>query len=398
MVSVKEQYEVYPYPERNPEDEARRLISGSPSLPWEIDHYLYEGTRNWSDPFRVLVAGGGTGDALVQLAFFLTKARVPYDITYIDLSTASREIAEARIKARGLEGVTFVTGSLLDAPQYGPFDYIDCCGVLHHLPDPEAGFAALRAALAPGGGLGFMVYATYGRSGIYPLQEAFGTLLEGLDPEEKLKRAKAIVASLPKGHPFMSNPGLTDHKQNDAGFYDLLLHSQDRPYTVPQLAETLSNTGWRLQGFCLPGLYDLSRVTQMPREFDPVTAMGIAEKLRGTIKKHSGYAVPADEERPLPRPGRATLVPRFTIPNMGAVAQALARGQALPINLNSLRTQIRLPRETAPIVAAVDGKRPLSEVARTAGVDPLRFNTLWTKIDREFSAWGLMHYTRFGVR
>ena len=58
----------------------------------------------------------------------------------------------------------------------GPFDYIDCCGVLHHLPDPAAGVEALLSVLAPGGGMGLMVYAPYGRTGIYMLQEGLRLL------------------------------------------------------------------------------------------------------------------------------------------------------------------------------------------------------------------------------
>ena len=68
MVDVREQYEAYPYPERNPKDEKSRLITGSPSHPLEMDHYLWGGARDWSKPLRALVAGGGTGDGLVQLA------------------------------------------------------------------------------------------------------------------------------------------------------------------------------------------------------------------------------------------------------------------------------------------------------------------------------------------
>ncbi len=40
MDPVRRQYETYPYPERDPADEARRLIEGSPSHPVEIDHFL----------------------------------------------------------------------------------------------------------------------------------------------------------------------------------------------------------------------------------------------------------------------------------------------------------------------------------------------------------------------
>jgi len=235
MSDVAAQYEAYPYPERDPADEAKRLITGSPSHPLEIDHHVFGGKRDWRKPLRALVAGGGTGDALIQLAQVLTTANRPYQITYVDLSRASRKIAEQRAKVRGLKNITFKTGSLLDAPEMGQFDYIDCCGVLHHLPDPQAGFDALAQALAPDGGLGFMVYAPYGRSGVYPLQQAFGALFAGLDPEQRLAQAKVIFAKLPKSHPFLRNQHVLDHKQGDAGFYDLLLHSQDRPFDVAGL-------------------------------------------------------------------------------------------------------------------------------------------------------------------
>jgi hypothetical protein len=53
-----------------------------------------------------------------------------------DLSHASRAIAEARAEARSLTNIRFLSESLLDAPKYGPFDYIDCCGVLHSRDRP----------------------------------------------------------------------------------------------------------------------------------------------------------------------------------------------------------------------------------------------------------------------
>jgi hypothetical protein len=150
MSDVEAQYEAYPYPERDPADEAKRLIVGSPSHPVELDHYLFAGRRDWTKPFRALVAGGGTGDALIQLAQVLASAGRAAKITYLDLSTAARGIAEARAAARGLSNIEFHTGSLLDAGGFGEFDYIDCCGVLHHLPDPQAGFDALGGCAGAG--------------------------------------------------------------------------------------------------------------------------------------------------------------------------------------------------------------------------------------------------------
>jgi len=398
MVTVQQQYEAYPYPARDPADEAKRLITGSPSKPEEIDHYLFGGARDWSQPLRALIAGGGTGDALIQLAQRLTTAGAPYEITYLDLSTASRQIAEARATARGLTGIHFETGSLLDAASYGTFDYIDCCGVLHHLPDPDAGFAALRSALSPGGGMGFMVYAPFGRSGVYPLQAAFGALLDGLPPDERLAKAKEMVAELPQGHPFACNPSLMDHRQSDAGFYDLLLHSQDVPFDVPRLLRTCADTGWRLQSFCHPGLYDLSQITSVPKDMDAETAMAVAERLRGTIRKHVGYLVPADDPRPLPKATRQSLVPKLMGVPPQKLAPAVAQGRPLPMNLPELKVSLSIPKAAAPLIACIDGRRSLAQIASQGNMDPMRFGTLWGAVERALRPWGLLLYSGFGAR
>ncbi|MEM8786215.1 MAG: class I SAM-dependent methyltransferase, partial [Pseudomonadota bacterium] len=104
---VKDQYEAYPYPARDPADEAKRLIEGSPSRLDELDHYLFEGRRDWSQPFRALFAGGGTGDGCIMLAQQCADRGVPAEIVYLDLSKASRQIAEARAAARGLTSIAF---------------------------------------------------------------------------------------------------------------------------------------------------------------------------------------------------------------------------------------------------------------------------------------------------
>ena len=104
---IREQYEVYPYPPRDPRDEAKRLHEGSPSHLGELNHYIFGGRRDFSKPFKALVAGGGTGDAAVFLAQQLADVGCPAEVTYIDLSDASRKIAEARVRARKLTNVTF---------------------------------------------------------------------------------------------------------------------------------------------------------------------------------------------------------------------------------------------------------------------------------------------------
>ncbi|WP_306116187.1 MULTISPECIES: bifunctional 2-polyprenyl-6-hydroxyphenol methylase/3-demethylubiquinol 3-O-methyltransferase UbiG [unclassified Roseovarius] len=393
MNQVKDQYEAYPYPERNPKDEAKRLISGSPSHPLEIDHFLFAGQRDWTKPLRALAAGGGTGDGLIQLAQMLTQTGKSYEITYVDLSRASRKVAEARAAARQLKNIRFVTGSLLDAADLGVFDYIDCCGVLHHLPEPVEGFRALRAALAPEGGLGFMVYAPYGRSGVYPLQEAFGALHDGLSPKERLKAARKIVAALPEGHPFKGNPNLGDHHDSDAGFYDLLLHSQDRAFDVPDLIDTMTEAGWELSGFTMPALYDLSRITEVPDHIDEVRAMAVAEKLRGTIKTHVGYAVPAGQGQQAASGKNRALVPHLKGVQPQALAQAVAQGKAPKLNFAGIDAQLRLPKAAAPLIAAIDGRRSLSDIAQMTKTDPIGMGATWARVEAELAGWGILLYS-----
>lgn len=397
MVSVTEQYDTYPYPERDPADEARRLITGSPSHPLEIDHFLFQGRRDWSQPLCALVAGGGTGDGLIQLAQVLTSAGRPYEITYLDLSTTARQVAEARATARGLDGITFVTGSLLDAPEHGQFDYIDCCGVLHHLPDPGAGFAALRTALAPGGGMGFMVYAPYGRSGVYPLQEAFAALLHGMTPQERLSTARGLVKDLPQGHPFRANPNLGDHLQSDAGFYDLLLHSQDRAYDVADLSAVLADTGWTLLSFATPALYDLARIAPIPSGLDQLSAWGIAEKLRGTIKMHVGYAVPTTDTRAVASGRDRSLIPHLRGVGPVALGRAVKQGKPVPVRMGQNATTLNLPTSMGGALLAVDGRRSVAQIAALSGLDAIAFGAGWAQVERDLCDWGVMLYSRLGV-
>ncbi|SFE83011.1 class I SAM-dependent methyltransferase [Roseivivax sediminis] len=393
MVTVTEHYDAYPYPERDPADEARRLITGSPSHPLEMDDALWAGARDWSRPLRALVAGGGTGDGLIQLAQILKSAERTAEITYLDLSPRAREIAEARAEARGLDTITFRTGSLLDAPEYGTFDYIDCCGVLHHLSEPAEGFRALRAALSPGGGLGFMVYAPLGRSGVYPLQEAFGTLFDGLAPDARLGAARELFEAVPEGHPFRSNPGLVDHRASEAGFYDLLLHGQDRPFSVPELLEMLDETGWRLARFAMPGLYDLSTLTGHGADLPEADRMALAEKLRGTIKTHIAYAVPEGAAHHAPSHRDTGLVPHLRGVKPDAAARAVSSGKPLPLRLGSESRALTLPARAAPLLARIDGRRSMREIAGAAGLDPIVAAGLWAKIEATLGPWGLFLYS-----
>lgn len=369
---LRSQYEAYPYPARNPRDEATRLVTGSPSHRDEINHYLFAGRLDLTQPLRILVAGGGTGDGLVMLAQQFHNSNTPADITYLDLSEAAQALALARIEARGLgqgpERITFLQGSLLEAPQRfaeaPPFDYIDCCGVLHHLDDPASGLDALVAVLAPRGGIGLMVYAPGGRSGLYPLQAALRELAPETEPAEtRIALARRVLKQLPPTHAFARNPFLSDHLLSDAGLYDLLLHSRDRSFTVPELAMLAENAGLAITSLIEPARYDprswFSDPKLIPRldRLNPLERATLAENLLGHHSKHILY---------LTRPeNAATAVARLDDPNAipilkdgingPAVARTLKPGSPLDADLDGLAVRLPLPRLAGPILSRIDG-------------------------------------------
>ena len=60
--------------------------------------------------------------------------------------------------------------------------------MIHHLPDPGAGLAALAAALKPEGGINLMVYGAIGRTGTYHMQDLARLVTEGVDSRKREAR------------------------------------------------------------------------------------------------------------------------------------------------------------------------------------------------------------------
>lgn len=385
--AVSAQYEAYPYPARDPAEEARRLITGSPSHLPEVAHHLFHGRM--PDPCRILVAGGGTGDALTMLAQQTADAGIAAEIVYLDLSEAARDIAEARIRTRGLTArVSFRTGSLLDAAALGRFDYIDCCGVIHHLDDPVAGLRALADALKPDGGMGLMVYGEFGRTGVYEMQEALRLLApaDTLSPGKQVARARAILETLPTTNRFRANPLMHDHLDSDAGLYDLLLHSRDRAYRAGAFLADIDAAGLRLASWIDPLRYRPetylkdTQALRVAAKLKPAARADLAEALAGNMRKHICYVVPGSRaDMPAARLSRRA-IPVFRDEATARLFHAMPDGaDALPLELDGLRLTLPLPRETKPTLALIDGIRTVEDIRKTLPKSPS-----WSAFERVF--------------
>jgi SAM-dependent methyltransferase len=89
------------------------------------------------------------------------------------------------------------------------FEHVVCTGVLHHMPDPDAGLRALRDVLAPNGAMQLMVYAPYGRAGVYLLRAYCRQLGVGSSSAEPRRQHEGAAAGSPVGAPAAQCAGLS---------------------------------------------------------------------------------------------------------------------------------------------------------------------------------------------
>src|SRR5437763_1539823 len=104
----------------------------------------------------------------------------------------------------------------------------------------------------------FRALAAGGRTGDYPLQELLRTLAPlSMATEDRIAMAKRLIRFLPTTNLFRRNPYLNDHVTGgDAGLYDLLLHSIDRAFTVPEIGTLVNDAGLRAVAFLEPVRYE----------------------------------------------------------------------------------------------------------------------------------------------
>lgn len=406
--AVDAHYAAFPYPARDPADEAKRLIEGSPSRLAEIEHYLFRGRA--PRPFRALVAGGGSGDATIMLAQHMADRGLEGEVVWLDLSPAARRLAEARAARRGLTNVRFVDGSLLEARAHvgDGFDYVDCCGVLHHLADPEAGLAALHDVLKPEGGMGVMVYGALGRRGVYDMQAAVAMLASlDLEPAARLAMGRKLFKDLPATHWLKRNPFVRDHIEGgDAGFYDLLLHARDRAYTVGAFQDLVASAGLGVVSFIEPALYE-PRTYLKDRDLVARAAAltkaeqaALAERLAGVMTKHVAYLASAGRaEAAAARPEDGMDRAPVLRDGNGAELAKAARQGAIVAEHMGLKLVRPLPRLAPAILARVDGAATLAEIhAAIRAADPRldedRFGEAFAQVFEALNGLNLMWLRR----
>jgi SAM-dependent methyltransferase len=253
---------------------------------------------------RVLDAGCGTGSALVAMAMNFPQAR----IVGVDFSQASLDKARALAKQYNVRNVRFFHLPIEQLPKLGEtFDFVSASGVLHHLPDPAAGLKAIASVLDPQGAVSIMLYARYGRTGVYMLQEALSLMAHSLSPEH-IRLAYQLANQVPPHHPMaLRSKGREMLEGKDAGIVDLLLHANDIPFDVPAVYRLCADAGMRFHRWLIPLIYNTANFFNDPLLLNRVERSGldrpeleeIAELAHGRNSKHSFFAVRPEFQPPV---------------------------------------------------------------------------------------------------
>jgi SAM-dependent methyltransferase len=383
---VQEFYERYPYPRPIDSLEEYRRHWQDPQRR-RADYHLFWPANSFRESYSILVAGCGTSQA-AKHAMRWPQASV----TGIDFSTTSVRCTE---ELKGKYQLNNLQVRQLAIERVGEleasFDQIVCTGVLHHLPDPDAGLKALRDVLKPGGAIHLMVYAPYGRTGIYMLQEFCRRV--GVQADDAgLRDLIAALTALPRGHPLETLLREAPDFRQEAALADALLHPQDRAYSVPQLFDFLDRGRmafgrWLMQAPYLPHCGVLAKIPQADRmaQLSMAEQYAAVELFRGTMIRHSVVAYRDDSPAaPVSFDGDAWLdyVP-IRVPDTICVQERLPPGAAtVLINRTHTYTDIYLPidAQQKKMFDAIDGERTIGEIVVEQGQhDNARslFERLW---------------------
>lgn len=285
---VRDFYDQHPYPPPvSGLDEYRQIWQDEGRR--RADFHLFWPAKPYREKLQILVAGCGTSQA-ARYAVRYPSAQ----IFGVDISTTSIQETEKLKRQYELNNLELVQLPIEQVEELDQdFDLIICTGVLHHLSDPQVGLHALSQVLKPEGALHLMVYATYGRTGIYMLQE-YARIAGVGDAKQEINDFAHTLMSLPRSHPLAPLLAESPDFRTRAGLADALLNPQDSAYTVPEFLDFISSTGLRFRRWLRQAPYlpqcgkfaetpHFPRLDQLPQQ-DQFAAM---ELLRGTMLRHS---------------------------------------------------------------------------------------------------------------
>lgn len=234
-ISVRAQYETNPYPKWLSVDRESRPITLAERVAKRFPNLSTDGL-DLKKP-RILVAGCGTGRHAVSTA----ARHAGCQVLAVDLSRASLAYGARQSEALGQNNLSFAQADILALGTLAErFDLIESSGVLHHMAEPSAGWRVLRGLMKPRGLMRIGLYSAHARRRWDALR---ATIPSGLGPDQVdtfiRDRRAALLADPP--------PGPESVVLRIADFYslsgcrDLLYHTSEKHFTLPEVAAALAS-------------------------------------------------------------------------------------------------------------------------------------------------------------
>jgi SAM-dependent methyltransferase len=366
---VARQYKdwVYPQPIQDISEFVRRVYDLSdPSLfrrklwPRKIE----------PDNLSILIAGCGANQA-AHYAFTNPNSQV----LGIDVSDSSLG-HEAYLKQKHrLDNLELLHMSLGEIGSLGrSYDLIVCTGVLHHLPDPDAGLRCLRDVLKPHGVISIMLYGSFPRVGVYMLQEVFRLL--GLKQDvEGIGVVKRAIDILPKSHYLNVYRQIAPDLGYDSGLVDTFLHPVDRAFTVPQILKFAGDNDLTLQSWLDKQKYSLSatiadpHIRKLAETLPAANQWEIVELIGQSLARHNFLLCHPEKDKRdyiLSFSGDEWLdyIPSRRHP-LKVVATTDRARASRPLVIHRLSHSVALDTFEAALFEQVDGNRTIGDILRT---------------------------------
>lgn len=304
---VQALYEAYPYPQY-------RQVTVCPDAARQL---AYLANRCASSvvrhPRRILVAGCGTTHAVGSAA-----ANPSATVLGIDLSARALEIARRMAQDLRVTNLSLRQADLLRlSEREGPFDLIECYGVLHHTANPLRGLRALARVLAPGGLLSLMVYSQRVRAEIGDLQRVYRLLNQVREAQgggdslpDRMRFADRLFRGLAASDGRLASMGRRAAallQEDPTQFADTYLQPQEIRYALPEVLALVRDASLEAVSFASEREWDPAAYLDDPRLLDQAARLPAPARWRlcdalGSPFYHLLCAHPGSSGPPDPRP------------------------------------------------------------------------------------------------
>ena len=238
---VKNQYEIFPYPQWIYSDTYLQKTSFKKyinTLGLKLSNY---------DIFKkfeksILIAGCGTGKEAVEYGELISDINITaVDLSSISLGYALRKCSESKIK-----NINFLQGDILNLQDLNKtFDLVMSNGVIHHMEDPNAGFTSINKCLKKNGLLKLSLYSKLARRNLLEYQELAKS--EKISSHLQLRnfRNKLIKYDNIKSKQILDFGDF----YNASTFKDLVLHEQEHTFNIQKIKEVVKSLNLKFCGF-----------------------------------------------------------------------------------------------------------------------------------------------------